>query len=95
MLAGRDGTTYRLEATGDTTAVDAELRGQPWVTTIDRHVGDGRTVWHVGVSDEQTADRELLRTVVADSQVTVLAYGRHCYDLEDAFVHLVEQEPQP
>ena len=62
------------------------------MTALDRDVADGRTVWHVRVSDEQTADRQLLRTVVADPDVTVLAYGRQRYELEDAFIHLVEQE---
>jgi hypothetical protein len=62
------------------------------VTRLDRDVADGRTVWHVGVSDEPTADRELLRTVVADPDVTVLAYGRQRDELEDAFIRLVEQE---
>jgi ABC-2 type transport system ATP-binding protein len=92
MLAGRDGTTYQLELRGNTAAVETDLRRQPWVTALDRDVADGRTVWHVRVSDEQAADRQLLRTVVADPDVTVLAYGRQRYELEDAFIHLVEQE---
>lgn len=95
MLAGGDDTTYRLELRGDTAGVETDLRQQPWVTAFDRGVADGRAVWHVGVSDEQTADRQLLRTVVADPDVTVLAYGRQRYELEDAFIHLVEQEQQP
>ncbi|HEX6255684.1 MAG TPA: ABC transporter ATP-binding protein [Euzebyales bacterium] len=95
LLAGRDGITYRLELAGDTSAVEAHLQREPWVTVIDRDNADGRAVWHVGVSDEQAADRQLLRTVVADPEVTVLAYGRQRHDLEDAFIHLVEQESQP
>lgn len=92
MLAGRDGTTYRLELRGDTAAVETDVRRLPWVTALDRDHADDRTVWHVGVSDEESADRHLLRTVVAHPDVTVLAYGRQHYELEDAFIHMVEQE---
>ena len=95
MLAGRDGTAYRLDLTGDATRVERDLRRRPWVTTTDREVADGRTVLHVGVSDQRAADRQLLRMVVADPDLTVLAYGRQRYDLEDAFIRLVEQEPEP
>jgi ABC-2 type transport system ATP-binding protein len=93
LLAGQDGIAYRLELTGETGDVDADLRRQPWVAAIDRTVADGRTVWYVAVTDEQAADAQLLRTVVADPDVAVLAYGRHQHELEDVFVDLVEQEP--
>ena len=95
MVTGREGTTYRLELTGDTSGVEEDLRRQPWVTAVDRTTADGRTVLHVGVPDEQTADQQLLRAVVAHPDVTVLFYGRQRYELEDAFVQLVEQGPQP
>ncbi len=92
LLTGQDGPTYRLELTGRTDQVEAELRRQPWVTAIERDVTMHRTVWHVGVTDEQAADQRLLRTVVADPEVTVTAYGRLQHELEDVFVDLVEQE---
>jgi len=93
MLAGGDGAAYGLELTGDPSDVEAALRRQPWVSALDGHVADGVTVWHVAVTDEQAADARLLRTVVADPDVTVVAYGRHQHELEDIFVDLVEQEP--
>lgn len=93
MLAGQDGTTYRLEVVGDATDVEAELRRQPWVSTIDTSVGDGRTIWHVGVTDEHAADAQLLRTVLARPDITVASFGRQRYELEDVFIQLVEQEP--
>lgn len=74
LLAGQDGTTYRLELAGDTNAVEADLRRQPWISALDRTVAHGVTVWHVGVTDEQAADAQLLRAVVADPEVTVVAY---------------------
>jgi ABC-2 type transport system ATP-binding protein len=93
MLAGGGGTTYGLELTGHTGDVEADLRRRPWVAAIDRHPADGRTVWHVAATDEHAADAQLLCTVVADPDVTGLAYGRHQHELEDVFVDLVEQEP--
>lgn len=93
MLAGPDGITYRIELTGPSDRLLAELEAKPWVAGIETASLDGRRTWHVTVDDEQAADRHLLRTVVADPEVTVLSYGRHRYELEDVFVQLIEQEP--
>ena len=95
LLAGRDGLTYRLELAGETARVEASLRREHWVRTLDGAPRDGRTVWHIGVTDERAADQRLLRIALADPDVTVLAYGRHRHELEDVFVRLVEQDVQP
>lgn len=93
MLTGPDGTVYRIELTGATADLEDEVRRQPWVAALDTAANDGRRTWYVGVTDEEAADRRLLRTIVSHADVDVLTYGRHRHELEDVFVQLVEQEP--
>ena len=92
MLADPDGTTYRIELTGPADRVVAALEAEPWVTAVRARVVDGHTAVHLAVDDEQTADRQLLRAIVDEPDVTVVSYGRHRRELEDVFVTLVDQE---
>ena len=60
------------------------LRSVPWVDRVDVD-GVGMTV---GVTDEEAASRELLRTVVA-AEVRLASFERVRPDLEDVFLRLV------
>jgi ABC-2 type transport system ATP-binding protein len=60
------------------------LRSVPWVDRVDVD-GIGMTV---GVSNEETASRELLRAVVA-AEVRLASFERVRPDLEDVFLRLV------
>lgn len=93
LLAGADGTVYRLVTRGPTDAVVSELEAQPWIQHVNVDRVDGLAAWTVSVTDEALADKHLLRMVLAPSDVEVTEFGRQRFDLEDAFVRIVGEEP--
>ena len=90
LLAGADGTVYRLVTRGPTDHIRRELEAEPWVRQVEVEESDGEASWTVSVNDETLADRGLLRMVLARSDVDVTEFGRQRFDLEDAFVRIVE-----
>ena len=77
---------------GDLAAAHDRIKCFPWVRTVDRQAvsagAGGAESWSVAVSDELTAERELLRAVLSSDDVIVTHFGRRRHDLEDVFVRL-------
>ncbi len=92
LLAGPDGAVYDVTTRGPHRAVAAELARLPWVAGVDMRHENGQASWAVRVDDEERADRELLRTLLGDPDVTVVGFGRRTFDLEDVFVRIVEEQ---
>ena len=90
LLAGAEGTVYRLVTRGPIDPTVAELETQPWIRQVEVEQIDDHASWTVAVSDETLADRHLLRMVLAGPDVEVIEFGRQHFDLEDAFVRIVE-----
>ena len=90
MLSGADhGVVYTLSLKGDAKALRATVRSQSWVTSLIETHSNGLTCWEVGVSDESTAEAELLRLAMSDRAVNVTDFGRKQHDLEEVFLSLV------
>ena len=53
--------------------------------------GDLRTTLQVAVTDEETAEDDLLKLAMGDGDATVTEFGPRKYDLEDIFVQIVEE----
>lgn len=91
LLAGGSGSTiYVMTLRGATAQAQQRVVAQPWVSALQTTTTDSRTAWQVSVSDEVAAEEQLLRLVLADTQVTVLEFGRKKYELEEVFLGLVE-----
>jgi ABC-2 type transport system ATP-binding protein len=90
LLAGTGGVVYSLDLKGDGEGVRNRISNLSWVTEIRTSSNGSTTSWQVAVSDETAAEKELLRLVLADESVTVTAFGRKQYQLEEIFVDLVE-----
>lgn len=67
------------------------MQAQPWVAGVSVASQDGVVTWHVAVTDDEQAQSKLLRLLLADERVDVLAYGRQQHELEDVFVQLVQE----
>ncbi|HVO43825.1 MAG TPA: ABC transporter ATP-binding protein [Aggregatilineales bacterium] len=93
LLAGSGGIVYEVVIKGGTEGVRARISSQPWVSSVDVMPGNnGQSIWQVGVTDEMAAEKQLLRLVLADEDVTVTAFGRKKYELEEVFMSIVEGE---
>jgi len=94
ILAGGSGSAYLLTVLGDGERARQALATLPWVTDVVVSLETGRAVFTVGVNDTDAAERELLRTVLADPQLVVTDFRRRAAGLEEVFIGLVE-ERQP
>ena len=94
LLAGSDSTIYMLTLKGADTSIRrvfAEVQELPWVQSVHANRVNGHVAWNVAVSDNAAAETELLRFVLADEHIRVTEFGRKRYELEDAFMQIVEQ----
>jgi len=98
LLNGQDGVVYTATLKEQPQNFEAHIATLPWVTHITRAVpapGNGNTApgvvtWHIGVSDETAAERDLLRHILQDPCATVIAFDRRRYELEEVFVNLIQ-----
>jgi hypothetical protein len=81
---------YSVIMKGNLDGLGERLAEQPWVarTTIVPH--NGTSNLQVSVTDESAAEKGLLRYLMSDSAVTVLAFNRKKYELEEVFMEIVK-----
>lgn len=92
LLSGSGHTTYVVQLAGAVDGARRRLAGLPWVASIDepRPGTVDLAEWHVGVTDDDAAEKQLLRAILAEESVRVRSFGRRRYQLEDVFVNLIE-----
>lgn len=90
LLQAEEGAVYRVALKGDVAAAESRVTALPWVRNLHTNHINGATHWRIGVSDPQAAEGELLRTVLADPDIRVVAYGPEVYELEDVFMQMVQ-----
>jgi ABC-2 type transport system ATP-binding protein len=90
ILNGKEGVVYSVIMKGNLDGLGERLAEQPWVarTTIVPH--NGTSNLQVSVTDESAAEKGLLRYLMSDSAVTVLAFNRKKYELEEVFMEIVK-----
>ena len=76
ILAWGQAAAFTLTVKGDSAAVEARLRGQPWVTGIKEMSRNGRVSWQIRVSDPDLAEAELVPLALAGGDVTISEFGR-------------------
>ncbi len=90
LLAGGEGIVYSVTMKGDTQTAYNRIEALEWVIEIQAFAGHDNTTWTVTVADEATAEAKLLRSLVADDDLTVTDFRRKEYQLEDVFIQIVE-----
>jgi ABC-2 type transport system ATP-binding protein len=90
LLAGDGRVVYSLTVKGDGASAQKRLAEQGWVNSLTVKPSNGTARLEVGVADEEVAEAQLLRLVLADAQTTVTEFGRHKHNLEEVFVEIVE-----
>jgi ABC-2 type transport system ATP-binding protein len=89
LLSGTDGTVYKLSTSGNHEGIRQRMDQQSWISGIE-FVGSNETgSWRIMVSDDDLAEQQLLRIILADEQARVLEFGREKIELEDVFMQLV------
>jgi ABC-2 type transport system ATP-binding protein len=91
ILSGKDGVVYSVTLRGGgSTVLGKRLAELPWITNTTLAKHNGTSVWQVSVSDEVSAEKDLLRYILADKAVTVTGFNRKKYELEEIFMELVK-----
>jgi ABC-2 type transport system ATP-binding protein len=90
LLAGSGSVVYQVGIRGDGETARQALASQPWVIAATLKTKNGTSLLGVTVSNEEAAETELLRLVLADRTVKVTEFGRQKYDLEEVFLNIVE-----
>ncbi|HEX6302476.1 MAG TPA: ABC transporter ATP-binding protein [Acidimicrobiia bacterium] len=86
------GCTYQLTVRGNIQAGLATLQSHPWVTEVITTQSNGAQSLTVTVSDQEAADTLLLRSILQVDGITVTAFGRKQYNLEEVFLRLVDHQ---
>ncbi|MFZ5807942.1 MAG: ABC transporter ATP-binding protein [Chloroflexota bacterium] len=89
ILNGKDGVIYTLVTKNAPPDFAARLESLPWVTKTSLSEKNGQATWLVNVSDEAAAEANLLRHVLGEPALTVLAFSRKKYELEEVFMEIV------
>lgn len=90
LLSDKGDAIYKLTVKGNSAGIKEKITQQPWVSKMQTVADNGHIKWQVSVTDQEAAEAQLLRLVLADEQVTVAEFGRKKHDLEEVFVNLVE-----
>lgn len=94
-LLSSDRSLFHITVRGDGSIVQDKLLSVPWIKKIELEPGipdleNGRTTrLQIHVTDSHTAETELLRLAIADTETIVTQFGRSSHNLEDIFVNLV------
>jgi ABC-2 type transport system ATP-binding protein len=95
LLAGTGELIYTVTLRGD--AGEQTIAGAynrihqlPWVSRIESSQQDGHATWQVSVTDEATAEDQLMGLLVS-SGVKVSNFGRKAQNLEDVFIKIIER----
>jgi ABC-2 type transport system ATP-binding protein len=89
LLAGSEGIIYTIKLRGDHLRAKTILEDQTWTSSVNLSSDDDSSTFLVSVVDEQAADENLLRVLLADTGITITEYGRKKYELEEVFINLV------
>ena len=90
LLAGTGDVTYSVTLRGDTGSAYSHISQLPWVSGIKSSQEDGHITWQVSVTDEATAQDQLLSLLVSNG-LTVSNFSRQEQNLEDVFISIIER----
>ena len=91
LLARDQAVTFTLTVKGEGASVETRLRSQPWVTGIETISKNGKLSWRIQVSDPDIAETQLVPLALDGGSVTVCGFERQTRNLEDIFMHIVEE----
>ena len=92
LLAGGGDPVYTLKLRGDAGRTLTRIKALPWVSGVDEARNNGFVTWEVSVTDDQTAEAQLLSHVLADGALTLVEFSRRKLDLEEVFMSMMKGE---
>lgn len=90
LLAGSNGLAYVVKFRGDSASAQSRVSAQPWVSDIQAQDEDGVSSWVVSISDQEPAEAQLARLLLADESLVLTELKPRSYDLEEVFLEIIE-----
>lgn len=81
--------TYQISIRGETKKVEEIVDQQSWVSELLGQPKNGITEWLVTVSDQEKAEKELLRLILQDKKLRITSFQRKAAELEEIFLKIV------
>lgn len=90
LLKGKETAVYTIGVRGADGDLPQRFAAVTWINGATCSQQKGINFWQVDVNDENKADRDLLRLVLADPDLQVIEYQRKKYELEEVFLDIVK-----
>lgn len=90
LLAGDGKPVYTVSLKGDVQRALARIEALAWVSGVHEVARNGHVTWDISVTDDQVAEAQLLRQVLAGEELTVVEFSRRKLELEEVFLSIVK-----
>ena len=89
LLTASHSVIYDIVMQGGSDEMHSHVSSQPWVTCVKAETDGGCTKWSLTATDENSAERNLLRMLLGDESIVVKEFSRRRDELEDVFMRVV------
>ena len=89
LLKGTEGIIYTVKLKGISDSTVNSIKELPWVNSVTSENFNDFTLLNVGVTDEDTAEKQLQRELLQDQNLSIISFNKKSYDLEDIFMNMV------
>ena len=90
LLASQGDVTYSVTLKGNAQSAYAQVSQLPWVSGIKVSQNNGQITWQVSVTDEATAEDQLMSLLVSNG-LKVSNFSRKEQNLEDVFLNIIDR----
>ncbi|MHA1948026.1 MAG: ABC transporter ATP-binding protein [Candidatus Hodarchaeales archaeon] len=93
ILSNKEGTIFSAKVQGDISKVKQLVSSCEWISNIHTTLltEKNKFLVEITVSDEEQAEKYLLRELMKDNSLAISDFRRQKYDLEDIFMKKVEE----
>ncbi|MBD3196453.1 MAG: ATP-binding cassette domain-containing protein [Candidatus Lokiarchaeota archaeon] len=92
LIAGKEGIIYTVKIKNASERIQKSLLKQQWITDIQSEISENAQKWYINISDEDQAEKNLLRLLLKDDNVSITEFYRKKYELEDIFLKVIEED---
>lgn len=90
LLSGSGGVVYSIKIKGETQGIQEKISARSWVSHVELGEKGGEINLTVSVTDQQAAEAQLARLILADEHINLIEFKRKTYNLEEVFLKTVE-----
>lgn len=90
ILNHKDGVVYSLQVKGNDDDLLEKLPNITWVTNVKFTPHNCTHIWEIGIRNEEEAEKNLLRTILENPEISVTEFSKKKVELEEVFMDIVK-----